>query len=40
MGEGLAMPSPERYKFVRRWYAKDHGRTTLRELLDIFQAAA
>ena len=40
MGEGLAMPSPERYKFVRRWYAKDHGRTALRELLDIFQATA
>jgi hypothetical protein len=39
MSEGLAMPSPERYKFVRRWYAKDHGRTALRELLDIFQAA-
>jgi len=39
-GEGLAMPSPERYKFVRRWYAKDRGRTTLRELLDIVQTAA
>lgn len=35
MGEGLAMPSPERYKVVRRWYAKDRGRTTLRELLEI-----
>jgi hypothetical protein len=40
MSEGLAMPSPERYKIVRRWYAKDRGRTTLTELLDIFRKAA
>jgi Thioredoxin len=40
LGEGLAMPSPERYKVVRRWYAKDHGATTLRELLDVFPRAA
>jgi hypothetical protein len=35
MTEGLAMPSPERYKVIRRWYAQDRGRTTLEELLDI-----
>ncbi len=35
LGEGLAMPSPERYKVVRRWYAKDKGRTTLKELLEL-----
>ena len=40
MSEGLALPSPERYKHVRRWYARDRGRTTLTELLDIFQKAA
>ncbi len=40
MSEGLAMPSPERYKVVRRWYARDRGRTTLTELLDIFRKAA
>jgi hypothetical protein len=40
MSEGLAMPSPERYKVVRTWYARDRGRTTLRELLDIFPKAA
>ena len=40
MSEGLAMPSPERYKHVRRWYARDRGRTTLTELLDIFANAA
>jgi hypothetical protein len=39
MGEGLSMPSPERYKVVRRWYAKDHGRSTLEELLDVFAQA-
>jgi Thioredoxin len=40
LGEGLAMPSPERYKVVRRWYAQDHGETTLRELLEVFPSAA
>jgi hypothetical protein len=40
MNEGLAMPSPERYKEVRRWYARDRGKTTLAELLDIFAKAA
>jgi hypothetical protein len=40
LGEGLAMPSPERYKVVRRWYAQDKGRTTLRELLEVFEDAA
>ena len=39
MEEGLSMSSPDRYKVVRRWYAKDRGRTTLQELLDIFGAA-
>jgi len=40
MDEGLSMPSPERYKVVRRWYAKDRGKTTLRELLELFADAA
>jgi hypothetical protein len=40
LSEGLAMPSPERYKVVRRWYAKDKGRTTLAELLEVFLRAA
>jgi hypothetical protein len=38
MGEGLAMSSPERYKFIRRWYAKDRGMTTLKEVLGIVAA--
>lgn len=40
LGEGLAMPSPERYKVVRRWYAKDRARTTLNEILGVFRQAA
>jgi hypothetical protein len=26
------MPKPDRYKEVRRWYARDHGETTIREV--------
>ena len=40
LGEGLAMPSPERYKVVRRWYAQDKARTTLGEILGLFRQAA
>ena len=40
LGEGLAMPSPDRYKVVRRWYAKDRGRTTVTELLEVLARAA
>lgn len=40
MDEGLAMSSPDRYKVIRRWYAKDRGRTTVSEVLDIIRAAA
>jgi hypothetical protein len=39
LSEGLSLPSPERYKVTRRWYAKDRGRTTLRELLGIVASA-
>ncbi len=39
LGEGLAMPSPERYKVVRRWYAKDRARTTLQEILGVVRKA-
>jgi len=37
--EGLAMPSPEQYKVIRRWYAKDRGETTLKELLKVLLSA-
>ena len=40
MDEGLSMSSPERYKEIRRWYAKDRGRATLSEILGIVGAAA
>jgi hypothetical protein len=29
------MPKEERYKEVRRWYARDRGETTLREVLGV-----
>jgi hypothetical protein len=32
------MPKDERYKEVRRWYAKDHGESTIREVLGVMQA--
>jgi thioredoxin-like negative regulator of GroEL len=28
------IPSPQRYAYARRWYAKDKGETTLREMLE------
>jgi hypothetical protein len=40
MGEGLALSSPERYKVIRRWYARDKGETTIREILGILTEAA
>lgn len=40
LSEGLAMPSPARYKVVRHWYAQDKGRTTVSELLEVFPRAA
>ena len=33
--KGLALESGERYRIVRRWYARDGGRTALRELVDL-----
>ncbi len=40
MNEGLSIPSPERYKVIRRWYAKDRGQTTLSEMLNLLSRAA
>ncbi len=40
VGEGLSMPSAERYKQVRRYYAKDRGQTMLREIFDLMEPAA
>ena len=33
MANKQTIPSPQRYLFARRWYAKDRGETILRELL-------
>ena len=38
--EGRAMPSAERYKTIRRHYARDKGKTMIRELLDLIRIAA
>lgn len=35
-----AIPKDERYKEVRRWYARDHGETTIRELLAVLRREA
>ena len=36
--EGLAMDKDARYKQVRTWYARDHGRTTVDEVLTLLEA--
>ena len=40
MDEGLTMSSPDRQKVIRRWYAKDRGRTTAAEVLGILESTA
>jgi hypothetical protein len=35
--EGLALEPEERYRKARRWYARDRGRTTLDEVLEIME---
>ena len=37
--EGLSMSSADRYKVIRAWYARDRGRTTLIEILDVMSSA-
>jgi hypothetical protein len=38
--EGLKLPSEERYREIRRWYARDRGRTTLEEIATLLESAA
>lgn len=38
--EARAMTMAERYKEVRRWYARDHGRTTLVEVIELMERTA
>ena len=39
MKEGLKLPKDDRYREVRTWYARDHGKTSLTELLDMIEGA-
>ncbi len=36
---GLALPTDERYRQVRTWYARDHGKTAVNELLELIGKA-
>lgn len=36
LSEGQGLEKGERYRELRRWYAKDRGRSAVAELLDIF----
>lgn len=40
MEEGLKLPSDDRYREIRRWYARDRGRTTLEEIATLLESAA
>lgn len=37
LSEGLKLPPEERYTEVRRWYARDGGRTTLDEVITLLE---
>jgi len=39
MEEGMALSKDDRYREVRRWFARDRGRTTLEELVELLRAA-
>jgi hypothetical protein len=40
MEEGLGLEKQERYRYVRTWYARDRGRSTLDEVLTLMERAA
>lgn len=40
LSEGLAMDKDPRYHAIRSWYARDHGRTTLTEIVDMMERGA
>lgn len=37
LAEGLLLEQTERYRHVRTWYARDHGRTTLDEVVSMLE---
>lgn len=38
LGDGKAMEPDARYREIRKWYARDHGRTTISEVVDLLEA--
>lgn len=40
MSDGLAMDKDARYREIRRWYARDHGRSTADEIISLVERAA
>ena len=38
LGDGQALEKDERYREVRKWYARDHGRTTVEEVVELLEA--
>lgn len=40
LGEGGELAADERYLRVRRWYARDRGRSVLEEILEVFEQVA
>ncbi len=38
--EGMQLPAAERYAAARRWYARDRGESTLREIVCLIEEAA
>ncbi len=39
LGEGQTLEKTERYKEQRRWYARDHGRTTVEDVVALLERA-
>ena len=37
--EGVTLPPTEKYRYLRQWYARDHGASTLREVADLIVTA-
>ena len=40
LGDGQTLPASERYREVRRWYARDQGRAILDEVVGFLEACA
>lgn len=38
--EGVGLPKADRYREVRKWYARDRGRTTLEEITRFLERTA